>query len=259
MKSSRYALHTTIYALRTFIYSHYPSLYALHTTVRVITTFPSLYAIHYSLLTYYHYFPSITNIFIDTRHPSYAIRSSLHALQGTLHSIINLFPATRNPKLCIHYYYPLSCYSHYIPCFTPSIQCPSDREIHMWANRYWAQDCTYVLGKGCSGGTFTAELRSLRKNLPLPRQSNIARFNPFLEVGLIRLGGRLQCANLIREQQHPLLLVGAHRFTELHILQTHLRLQNFGLRIILSQLRSESWILSIWVFTSAVTLAVIDW
>jgi len=92
---------------------------------------------------------------------------------------------------------------------------------------------------------FTAELRSLRKNIPLPRQSNIARFNPFLEVGFIRLCGRLQCANLIREQQHPLLLVGAHRFTELHILQTHLRLQNFGLRIILSQLRSESWIFSI--------------
>ena len=85
---------------------------------------------------------------------------------------------------------------------------------------------------------FTAELQSLRKNLPLPRRSKIARFNPFLEGGLIRLGGRLHCANLTREQQHPLLLDGSHHFTELLLLQTHIRLHHFGLRIIFSQLRS---------------------
>ena len=69
---------------------------------------------------------------------------------------------------------------------------------------------------------FTAELQSLRQNLPLPRGSKVARFNPFLEKGLIRLGGRLQCADLTRDQQHPLLLDGAHRFTELLISQTHI-------------------------------------
>jgi hypothetical protein len=65
---------------------------------------------------------------------------------------------------------------------------------------------------------FTTELQSLRKYLPLPRGSKIARFNPFLEDGLVHLGGRLQCADLPREQQHPLLLDGTHRFTELLIL-----------------------------------------
>ena len=78
----------------------------------------------------------------------------------------------------------------------------------------------------------------------MPRGSKIARFNPFLEDGLIRLGGRLQCADLPREQQHPLLLDGAHRFTELLILQTHVRLHRFGVSIILSHLRSEFWILA---------------
>ena len=89
----------------------------------------------------------------------------------------------------------------------------------------------------------TAEVQSLRKNLPLPRQSKIACFYTFLEGGLICLGGRLQCANLTREQQHPLLLDGAHRFTELLFLQTHIRLHHFSLHIMLSQLRSEFWIL----------------
>ena len=90
---------------------------------------------------------------------------------------------------------------------------------------------------------FIVDLQSLRKNLPLPRGSKIARFNPFLEDGLVRLGGRLQCADLTREQRHPLILDGAHSFTELLILQTHIRLHHFGVRIILSQIRNEFWVL----------------
>ena len=90
---------------------------------------------------------------------------------------------------------------------------------------------------------FTAELQPLEKNLPLARRSKIAPFNPFWDEGIIRLGGRLQCAELLREQQHPLLHDRAHRLTELLILQTNIRLHHFGLRIILSQLRSKFWIL----------------
>jgi hypothetical protein len=63
-------------------------------------------------------------------------------------------------------------------------------------------------------GAFIAEMQSLLKNLPLPRRSKVTRFNPFLEDGLNRLGGRIQCADLNREQQHPLLLDGAKRFTD---------------------------------------------
>jgi len=90
---------------------------------------------------------------------------------------------------------------------------------------------------------FIADVQSLRNNLPLPRGSKISRFNPFLRDGLVRLGSRLQCADLTREQRHPLLLDGAHRFTELLILQTHIRLHHFVVRIILSQLRNEFWVL----------------
>jgi hypothetical protein len=43
---------------------------------------------------------------------------------------------------------------------------------------------------------FAAELSALRRGLPLPRNSKIARFNPFLQEGLIRLGGRLQFVDL---------------------------------------------------------------
>ena len=59
---------------------------------------------------------------------------------------------------------------------------------------------------------------------------------------MIRLGGRQQCSDLSREQRQPFLLAGTHRFTELLILQTHIRLHNFGVRAVLSELRAEFWI-----------------
>jgi hypothetical protein len=87
------------------------------------------------------------------------------------------------------------------------------------------------------------ELDALQKNVDLPRDSKIARFNPFIENGLIRLGGRLQFAQLSEGSRHPLLLDGKHHFVQLLIWDTHIRLHHLGVRIILSELREEFWIL----------------
>ena len=103
------------------------------------------------------------------------------------------------------------------------------------ARKIWIQ----VVQREC----FPAELHALQNNLPLPKGSKIAPFNPFLENGLARLGGRLQFADLTMDQRHPLLLDGAHHFTRLLILQTHVRLHHLGVRIVLSELRTEFWII----------------
>jgi hypothetical protein len=70
------------------------------------------------------------------------------------------------------------------------------------ARSYWIQ--------AVQGETFAAEFKALQENLPLPEGSKIARFNPLLDEGVIRLGGRLQFAKLSREQRHPLILDGQH-------------------------------------------------
>jgi hypothetical protein len=56
------------------------------------------------------------------------------------------------------------------------------------ARSYWIQ--------AVQGESFAAEFKALRENMPLPDGSKIARFNPFLDEGFIRLGGRLQFAKL---------------------------------------------------------------
>jgi hypothetical protein len=90
---------------------------------------------------------------------------------------------------------------------------------------------------------FSAEMDALQKNTDLPRESKIPRFNPFLGVGLIRLGGRLQSTDLSADLRHPHLLDGKHHFVQLLIWHTHIRLHHLGVRIILTELREEFWIL----------------
>jgi hypothetical protein len=99
------------------------------------------------------------------------------------------------------------------------------------ARSYWIQ--------AVQGESFAAEFKALQKNLQFTENSKIARFNPFLDEGLIRLGGRLQFVKLSLEQRHPLLLDGQHHFTKLLILQTHIRLHYLGVCIILAELREE--------------------
>ncbi|GBN56160.1 hypothetical protein AVEN_124034-1 [Araneus ventricosus] len=108
------------------------------------------------------------------------------------------------------------------------------------AKDYWI----LVVQKQC----FHVEIKALEKSTPLPAKSKIARFNPFLQDDIsrffhLRLGGRLQFAQVTSEEKHPLLLDGSHHFVQLLIRHTHVRLHHLGVRIILSELRSNYWIL----------------
>jgi len=56
------------------------------------------------------------------------------------------------------------------------------------ARKYWIKEAQ----RDCFG----PELQALQRSCPLPRELLVARFNPFLEDGLLRIGGRLQFAEL---------------------------------------------------------------
>ncbi|XP_071041466.1 uncharacterized protein [Parasteatoda tepidariorum] len=103
------------------------------------------------------------------------------------------------------------------------------------AKNYWI----LTVQKQC----FSAELHALQNNSPLPKSSKISRFNPFLQKNLIRLGGRLQFASLKNEQKHPLLLDGSHPFVHLFIYYTHVKLHYLDVQIVLSDIRSNFWII----------------
>lgn len=103
------------------------------------------------------------------------------------------------------------------------------------AKDYWIR----IVQQQC----FAAEIDALQKARPFSSKSKIARFNPFLQDNILRLGGRLQFANLPTDTKHPILLDGSHPFVKLLIHYTHIRLHHLGVRIVLSELRSNFWIL----------------
>jgi len=90
---------------------------------------------------------------------------------------------------------------------------------------------------------FCRAIQGIKREHANPRWLEDSKIQPLLDEGFICLGDRLQVAELPREQHHPLLLDGQHHFTKLLILQTHIRLHHLGVRIILSELREEFWIL----------------
>ncbi len=79
---------------------------------------------------------------------------------------------------------------------------------------------------------FYAEVRALQLSQPLPDTSSLQRYHPFLDKGLIRLGGRLQFAPIDPNERQTIILHVDHNFTKLLIADTHTRLYHLRTRIV---------------------------
>lgn len=54
--------------------------------------------------------------------------------------------------------------------------------------------------------SFSNEYYALKKNKPLPKTSNILCLKPYLENGLIRVGGRIENSPYSHDKKHPILI-----------------------------------------------------
>lgn len=75
----------------------------------------------------------------------------------------------------------------------------------------------------CQAQSFGKELRRLKEKRPIKRTSDILNLNPFLDnYGIMRVGGRLEKADLPVETKHPIILPSTHHITKLIIRAVHL-------------------------------------
>ena len=75
--------------------------------------------------------------------------------------------------------------------------------------------------------------------------SPIQRLDPFLENGILRVGGRLRRADLPQETKHPAILPWKSHVTTLLIRQAHKRLGHAGHGHVISNLREKYWIIKV--------------
>lgn len=88
---------------------------------------------------------------------------------------------------------------------------------------------------------FKPEITCLEHGNQLSRRSKLISLSPFLENGIIRVGGRLQLSQLPANQRHPALLPKAHRVTQLIFEQHHKQYLHAGAQNLLTRVRQEFW------------------
>lgn len=92
---------------------------------------------------------------------------------------------------------------------------------------------------------FPLDYANLRSDRPLHRRSTLLSLNPFLDEGrLLRVGGRLENANLSYHSKHPIILPRGHHLTKLLIRKTHLDTLHGGPELVVTMMRRKYWVIS---------------
>lgn len=88
----------------------------------------------------------------------------------------------------------------------------------------------------------TEDYTRIRSRKQVKKNSSLHTLQPFIDnAGLIRVGGRLQNAQIHPDQKHPILLPSKSHLTELIAKHEHLRNLHAGPQLLLSVLRQQYW------------------
>jgi len=101
-----------------------------------------------------------------------------------------------------------------------------------------------VLIKRAQERHFQEEMNDLVRDQHLRTNSKLKSLNPFMDAsGILRVGGRLQFANVSYDERHPIILIANDPLTRLIIDYEHRRLMHAGPQHLLASLRRHYWIL----------------
>ena len=90
---------------------------------------------------------------------------------------------------------------------------------------------------------FPVEYEALRRGIAVSKTSALYRLTPYLDqAGLLRIKGRLQCADMTYEEKHPLIMACSHLSLLITRFQ-HQLMKHAGVQTVLVALRNEYWII----------------
>lgn len=98
-----------------------------------------------------------------------------------------------------------------------------------------------ALSKLVQLSAFPLEISSLQKSGSVSSKSHLKSLSPIMENGLIRVGGRLENANISYNSKHPIILPYSHPFTRLVVTNEHARSLHAGTQTTLSFIRQTFW------------------
>lgn len=88
---------------------------------------------------------------------------------------------------------------------------------------------------------FIDEFKVLSAGKSVDRKSRLLSLNPFIENGIIRVGGRLERSDFDYNKKHPAVLLSKHHLTNLIFQWEHQRLLHAGPQLLLASVREQFW------------------
>lgn len=89
---------------------------------------------------------------------------------------------------------------------------------------------------------FPAELKVLQKGKSIKKTSHVYKLNPFLQNGILKVGGRLSHAAMPEANKYPSILPKYLKVTELIIEDIHKTIGHCGHNHVLSYLWQKYWV-----------------
>ena len=98
--------------------------------------------------------------------------------------------------------------------------------------------------KGVQNQLFATEMEHLARGTPIPSSSELKCAEPFLQDGILRVGGRLEKGSFSLHEKHPIILPKNCNLTRLLICHCHELVRHQGRGMTLNEIRSQGyWIL----------------
>ena len=86
-------------------------------------------------------------------------------------------------------------------------------------------------------------IKCLQTGKELSKQNSLLKLSPLLDSdNILRVGGRLEHAEISYEVKHPILLPGKHPVVHILIRSIHCRVRHLGKEVIVAELRKKYWV-----------------
>lgn len=97
----------------------------------------------------------------------------------------------------------------------------------------------------CQREGFLKEIESLQESGKVNKRSKLTSLNPYLDdKEILRVGGRLQQADVMNDMKHPIILPNKSHLTNLIIADAHDRTIHGGPQLMMNYLRTQYWIVN---------------
>ncbi|XP_046963315.1 uncharacterized protein LOC124532456 [Vanessa cardui] len=117
-------------------------------------------------------------------------------------------------------------------------------QFPVWLTSDELNESLNICIKQCQAVNFQRELKDIKDNNKVFKKSKLTSLNPFLdEAGILRVGGRLEQAEIKTDTKHPIILPSKSHLTNLILAETHMNTLHGGPQLMLNYLRSKYWVL----------------